>query len=249
MSGGGEQIRPWILIPIYEHGATIGGIVDELASVGLPCLIVDDGSSSPTRAILDEVAERCDWLRLERLSANRGKGAALRHGFRVALEAGATHVIHLDADGQHDVADVPRFVAAIRDDPAALILGKPIFDDSVPSVRLYGRQFSRWSVWLCTRSFAIDDPLCGFRAVPLDATLAAIEDEDLGDRMQFEPGLAVVCYWAGMRIRNLPTRVRYMPGGLSHFDAVRDTLRMARLYVRLLKRSFTAKAQRTQRLR
>ncbi len=244
-----EQIRPWILIPIYEHGATIGGIVGELAGFGLPCLIVDDGSSAPTRAVLDDLAATHDWVRLERLPSNRGKGAALRHGFRLARAAGATHVIHLDADGQHDIGDVPRFVAAIGDDPDALILGKPIFDESVPASRLYGRQFSRWSVWLCTRSFAIDDPLCGFRAVPLDATLAAIENENLGDRMQFEPGLAVVCHWVGMPIRNLPTRVRYVPGGLSHFDAVRDTLRMARLYTRLLKRSFTTEAQRTQRLR
>jgi len=227
---------PWILIPIYDHGTTIEGVIDELAPHGLPCVIVDDGSGPATRAVLDRLARRCDWIVLERLEANTGKGAALRRGFRVARERGATHVIHLDADGQHEIADVPRFVDAIRRDPDALVLGKPIFDDSVPRARLASRQLSRGIVWLCTLSFAIDDPLCGFRAVPLVPTVEVLETEDLGDRMEFEPGLAVVLYWSGIPVRNLPTRVRYLPGGLSHFDSVRDTARMAKLYAHLLGR-------------
>ncbi len=235
--GDSTAVKPWLLIPIFDHGRTIGGVVDELAQHGLPCLIVDDGSGPATRDVLAALAQRHRWLRVERLERNSGKGAALRHGFRSARAAGATHVIHLDADGQHEIADVRRFADAIREDPDALILGKPIFDGSVPRLRLYSRQLSRGIVWLCTLSFAIDDPLCGFRAVPLAATLRALERESLGDRMEFEPGLTVVLYWAGMRVRNLPTKVRYHEGGLSHFDALRDTLRMARLYCSLMLRA------------
>lgn len=231
-----SQPEPWILIPIYDHGTTIEGVIGELEPHGLPCLIVDDGSGPETRAVLDRLAQRCDWIVLERIEVNAGKGAALRRGFRIARDRGATHVIHLDADGQHEIADVPRFVDAIRREPGALILGKPIFDASVPRARLASRQLSRGIVWLCTLSFAIDDPLCGFRAVPLAPTLEVIETEHLGDRMEFEPGLAVVLYWAGVPVRNLPTRVRYHPGGISHFDSFRDTARMAKLYARLLAR-------------
>ncbi len=227
---------PWILIPIYDHASTIVGVVEELARYGLPCLIVDDGSGAETRSVLDGLAQRHDWISVDRVETNGGKGKALRRGFRRARDAGATHVIHLDADGQHEIGDVPRFIEAIREDPAALILGKPIFDDSVPRARLCSRQLSRGIVWLSTLSFAIDDPLCGFRAVPLASTMKLLETERLGDRMEFEPGLAVVLYWSGVPVRNLPTRVRYHPGGLSHFDAVRDTLRMAKLYARLLVR-------------
>ena len=228
---------PWILIPIYDHGETISAVVEELSACGLPGLIVDDGSAAPTRSVLDDLGRRHRWLRIERLSVNGGKGAALRHGFRVAAGAGATHVIHLDADGQHEIDDIPRFVEAIRSEPDALILGKPIFDESVPLLRLYSRQLSRGIVWMCTLSFAIDDPLCGFRAVPLESTLSLLETENLGDRMEFEPGFCVIMYWSGVPIRNLPTRVRYLEGGLSHFDAVQDTLRMAGLYLRLLLRT------------
>lgn len=236
MADAGE-LHPWLLIPIYDHGATIEAVVEGLKRFDLPCLIVDDGSGPPTRAVLAGLAERYEWLRIERVDRNGGKGAALRRGFRVARAAGATHVIHLDADGQHDTADVARFLELIRRDPEAVVLGKPIFDDTVPRVRLYSRQLSRAIVWLCTLSFAIDDPLCGFRAIPLESTLRVLERETLGDRMEFEPGLTVVLYWAGVRVHNLPTAVRYVPGGVSHFDAVRDTVRMARLYSGLLLRA------------
>lgn len=228
---------PWVLIPIYDHGATIGRIVGGLERYDLPCLIVDDGSGAETRAVLDELARRHARLRIERLPANAGKGAALRRGFQIAFDAGATHVIHLDADGQHEIADVARFADAVAAEPEALILGQPIFDETVPRARLLFRQLSRAIVWFCTLSFAIADPLCGFRAVPLAAALAALKDERLGDHMQFEPGLAVVLYWAGIPVRNLPTHVRYLPGGVSHFDAVRDTMRMAGLYTRLVART------------
>ncbi len=230
------ELRPWILIPIFDHGDTITAIVDQIDGIA-PCLIVDDGSGAATRVVLEQLAESNAGVEVHRVDPNGGKGAALRCGFRLACEGGATHVIHLDADGQHELADLPRFIEAIRAEPEALILGKPIFDDSVDRARLYARQVSRAIVWLCTYSFAIDDPLCGYRAVPLASTLALLEKESLGDRMEFEPGLAVTLYWAGVPVRNLPTRVRYLPGGLSHFDGLRDTLRMARLYTRLLARS------------
>jgi len=230
--------RIWILIPIFNHGTTIAGVVRRiLEAVDAPVLIVDDGSDLPTREVLSKLEAVSTRVRVHRLEPNRGKGVALRAGFRLARDGGATHVIHLDADGQHEIGDLPRFVAAVDAEPNALILGKPIFDASVPRVRLYGRQFSRVVVWLCTFSFAIDDPLCGFRAVPLDLALPIVASETLGDRMEFEPGFAVVAYWAGAPVRNLETRVRYLPGGLSNFDGLRDTLRMARLYARLLARS------------
>jgi len=230
----------WILIPIFNHAATIEEVVRQvLEVVDLPCLIIDDGSGPETRSVLDSLQRRRERVSVHRLESNRGKGAALRRGFRIAHDAGATHVIHLDADGQHECADIPRFLAAIAAEPSALVLGKPVFDETVPGLRLYGRQLSRWIVWLCTLSFAVDDPLCGFRAVPLESTLRLLENESLGDRMEFEPGLTVVFQWTGYPVRNLATRVHYLEGGLSNFDGVRDTWRMAKLYGRLLARSLT----------
>jgi hypothetical protein len=108
-----------------------------------------------------------------------------------------------------------------------------VFDASVPRSRLYGRQISRGLVWLFTLSFAIRDPLCGFRGIPLAAALALLDRQRLGERMDFDPELAVRLCWEGLEVVNLPTRVRYPKGGLSHFDVVWDDLRLAGLYLRL----------------
>jgi glycosyltransferase involved in cell wall biosynthesis len=226
-------VRPCLLVPIYDHGDRIGGVLAGLAKHGLPCLVVDDGSGPETRAALRAMAEAHPFVEVLTRPANGGKGVALREGFRAAAERGMSHVLHLDADGQHDPADVPRFLSAMRERPEALVLGRPVFDGSAPRVRLASRQLSVGLVWLATLSTAVADPLCGFRGVPLAPALRVIERVRTGDRMDFEPELAVRLFWEGVPVVNVPTRVVYPPGGLSHFDALRDGSRLAWLYVRL----------------
>jgi hypothetical protein len=114
-----------------------------------------------------------------------------------------------------------------------MVLGTPIFDDSAPVSRVYGRKISRVIVWAETRSRVINDPLCGFRCLPLEPTVRLIRHVRLGSRMEFDPALLVRLVWEGVPVVNLPTQVRYFPGGLSHFDFVRDNIRIAWAYLRL----------------
>jgi glycosyltransferase involved in cell wall biosynthesis len=223
-----------VVIPCYDHGSTVPQVVEALAPTGLPCLLVDDGSGPATRVALEDLAKRLPFVELLRFDQNRGKGAALKAGFRAGAARGWTGAIHLDADGQHDPADVPRFADAMRRSPEALVLGVPLFDASVPKRRLYARQLSRGLVWAACRSRVIPDPLCGFRGMPLAATLAVIDRVATGDHMEFEPEIAVRLVWAGVEVVPLPTRVVYLPGGLSHFHFSREYPRLARLYLRLL---------------
>lgn len=227
-------MNPCLLIPIYDHGPTIAAVVDSLAPAALPLLIVDDGSGAATRRVLDDLAAGRDWVTIERLPANRGKGGALKAGYRAAHARGFSHAVQLDADGQHDAGDVPRFLATMRRHPQALVLGSPVFDDSVPRHRLYSRQLSRGLVWLATLSFRVRDPLVGFRGIPLAPTIALLERMPMGDHMEFDPELIVRLFWEDVPIHNLETRVIYDPQGLSHFDVVRDDLRLAWLYARLV---------------
>jgi glycosyltransferase involved in cell wall biosynthesis len=227
-------MKPCLLIPIYDHGETIGAVVDSLEYLDLPCLIIDDGSGSDTRHELERIARHYEWVTVERREQNGGRGAALRCGYRLAAELGMTHAIQLDADAQHDARDVPRFLEAAHKNPEALILGEPIFDDSAPAIRVYGRRLSQWLVWLESFSFEIHDPLCGFRCFPLESTLRLIDENPLGDRMEFDPEIIVRMLWAGVPIWNVPTHVQYHAGGLSHFDMLRDNLRIARAHARLV---------------
>ena len=227
------RVNACLLIPIYDHGSTIRRVVESLASADLPLVIVDDGSGPATRAALDRIASDFEWVELRHHAANQGKGVALVTGYRAAAERGFTHVIQLDADAQHEATDVQRFLAVAEENPDALVLGQPIFGEDVPRSRLYGRKLSVGLVWLATLSRDVRDPLCGFRCVPLAPVLRLLDQVPMGRRMDFEPEIAVRLVWMGVPVLNVATRVRYFPGGLSHFDLVWDDVRLAWLYTRL----------------
>lgn len=230
---GGERLNPCLLIPIFNHASTIREVVESLAFAAIPLVIVDDGSSAFTRATLDRIAEDFDWVEVRHHAVNQGKGAALVTGYRIAEERGFTHVVQLDADAQHDASDVHRFLAEAHHNPDSLVLGQPIFDDDAPRSRVYGRKLSVGMVWIATLSRAVRDPLCGFRCVPLAPVMPLLERVSMGRHMDFEPELAVRLLWSGVSVVNVPTRVRYYPFGLSHFDVLWDDLRLAWLYTRL----------------
>lgn len=227
-------MNPCLLIPIYDHKDQIRGVLDDLAGFGLDCIVVDDGSGIETRRVLEAAEKDYRWLEVYHRDVNGGRGAALVSGYRLAAKRGFSHAIQLDADGQHDAEDVPRFVEAIDANPDALVLGTPIFDETVPKSRLYGRQLSRFMVWLTTLSLDVSDPLCGFRGIPLAPTLDLFERVDLGSHMEFDPQLVIQLVWSGVPVINLPTRVVYDSEGLSHFDLVRDNLRLVGVYTRAL---------------
>lgn len=238
-----------VVIPCYDHGRTVGAVVEALAPTGLPCLLVDDGSAPPTAAVLDGLAARHAFVTLERHATNRGKGAALKTGYRAAAARGWSGAIQLDADGQHDPADVKRFAEAMQAHPGALVLGVPVFDASVPRARLYARQLSRGLVWLACLSRVIPDPLCGFRGIPLAETLRILGRARTGDRMEFEPELAVRLVWEGVPVVTLPTRIVYPPGGLSHFSLATDYPLLASLYLRLVLGALPRAVMRRRRVR
>lgn len=227
-------MNPCLLIPIYDHGETIGGVVESLEAQSLPCLIIDDGSGAATSLELQRIEAEHEWVSVHRRERNGGRGAALRTGYRLAASRGYSHAVQLDADAQHDPDDVPRLLEAAQKDPSAVVLGRPVFDASAPALRMFGRKFSQVLVWLETLSFDIKDPLCGFRCLPLEATVRLLDAHPLGDRMDFDPELAVRLYWEGLPIVSVPTRVRYHEGGLSHFAAGYDSWLIAKAHARLV---------------
>ena len=229
-----RAVEPCLLIPIYNHGATIPAVVDSLSGYGLPCRIVNDGSDAATTRTLHELEARYSWVEVRHRPQNGGRGAALRTGYFWAAEQGFSHALQLDADGQHDARDVPRLLEASQKDPGALVLGRPVFDESAPAIRMFGRKFSQGLVWLETLSFAIEDPLCGFRVFPLEPTLRLLRQDPLGDRMDLDPEIVVRLYWDGVPIRSVPTHVVYHEGGLSHFRAGYDSWLIAKAHARLV---------------
>lgn len=227
-------MRAVVIIPFYRHERAIAATVAAIKACGLPCILVDDGSGAAAWPVLEHLAaqERA-WLTLLRLPVNQGKGAAVMAGMQAAADAGYSHALQIDADGQHDIGDVPRLLAAAAAEPSALITGVPRYDASVPRARLYGRYLTHAWVWLHTLSLQIRDSMCGFRVYPIAPALAVWRRMRWGRRMDFDTEILVRLYWSGVPVIGLPTRVTYPADGVSHFDLLRDNLRIAWMHTRL----------------
>jgi glycosyltransferase involved in cell wall biosynthesis len=226
------EFRPAAIVPTFDNPRTVREVVQRLRENLADVIVVDDGSGPAARDVIADLG-RSGMARTIRHDVNRGKGAAVKTGFAMARSLGFTHALQIDADLQHDFGDVPRFLAAARNNPEAVVLGSPVFDDTAPRARLIGRKIAIFWTNLETGGRQVVDPMCGFRVYPL-APLAGLR---CGDRMDFDVEVAVRLVWRGVTALNLPTKVRYLTaeeGGVSHYRMVRDNLTMVWLHTRLV---------------
>lgn len=223
-----------LLIPHYNHERQFIAFLPQLVASGLPCIIVDDGSSEQSLVALKAALTQYDNVYFFAQRSNRGKGAVVKAGFVHARALGFTHAIQIDADGQHDVADLPHFIAASRASPEAIICGKPTFDDSAPKARVYGRKVTDVFVAIETLSLKIKDGLCGYRVYPLAAMENILDRFFIGSRMNFDTDMLVKAVWLNIPLTFINTRVIYPEQSVSHFNYMRDNLLLIRLHTRLL---------------
>ncbi|MEO9493227.1 MAG: glycosyltransferase [Vibrio splendidus] len=227
-----SNYKACFLIPCFNHGATMPSVVSSLLNFKLPIIIVDDGSELETKQLLTPLADSPS-VTLVTLHQNQGKGGAVKAGIKKAQQLGFSHAIQIDADGQHDLEALPALVEASQAKPQRLISGQPVYDDSVPKARLYGRYATHIWVWIETLSLSIKDSMCGFRAYPINQTQAVLSKYDVGSRMDFDIEILVRLYWEGCDIDFVETRVIYPENGISHFDALWDNVKISWMHTRL----------------
>jgi glycosyltransferase involved in cell wall biosynthesis len=222
------------VIPVYNHPRTIGAMVGAVRAHGLRCVLVDDGSEPGCAAVLQALAQQhAGAVTLLRLERNQGKGGAMMAGLREALRQGYTHALQIDADGQHEAADIPRLLALAAQRPLAVVTGVPVYDHSVPRGRLVARYVTHVWVWINTLSTRIRDSMCGFRVYPLAAVVDLIEHTSMGRRMDFDCEVLVRLHWRGVEIVGQPTRVQYPQDGVSHFRLWLDNVLISRMHALL----------------
>jgi glycosyltransferase involved in cell wall biosynthesis len=231
---GTSRFSPCVVVPVYNHTAAVLPLLARLRLLDLPCILVDDGSGTADHEPLVEAQRRqAAWVEMVRHPENRGKGAAVITGLRVAAQRGFTHAVQIDGDGQHRPEEIPRFLDVARRKPQALIIGRAVFDTSVPTVRKIGRYATHIWVWINTLSRDIRDGMCGLRVYPVVATLAVADAVALGSRMEFDVEVAVRLSWQGVPVISLATPVIYPRGGVSHFRLWHDNLRISAKHAQL----------------
>jgi glycosyltransferase involved in cell wall biosynthesis len=225
-----------VLIPSYNPGPKAIETVQAARSQWTPVWVVVDGSTDGSAERLEALARQDTGLRVLQLPRNCGKGAAVLQGARAAAQAGFTHVLTMDADGQHPSELIGQFMASSQAEPGALILGEPLFDASAPRVRVQGRKISNALANLWTFWAGIHDSLFGFRVYPIAPLVRVMSHQPWMRRFDFDVEAAVRLCWRGLRPRNLPAPVRYFrpeQGGVSHFNYWRDNLLLTWMHARL----------------
>lgn len=229
-----------ILLPSYNSGKMLAQTVRSALRVWSDVWVVIDGSDDGS----DLDLPYHDGLRVIRRSENGGKGAAVFDGLAAARQAGFTHALIMDADGQHDASCITSFISSSRELPESMVLGAPRFGPGAPLERIWGRKIANFLVRRLG-SRVIGDSLFGFRLYPIEPLWQVMQATRHMRGFDFEPEAVIRMAWLGTDIRNLSVPVRYFrksEGGISHFNYGRDNLLLARMFVRLgltsFKRSF-----------
>lgn len=229
--------RRGVVIPSYNSGPLLEQTVRAVMAVWQPVIVVIDGTTDGGDVPVIRMAQEEPGLHVLAQNGNTGKGAAVFAAFNYAVDRGLTHAAVFDADGQHDPADLPEFMAAAREHPLALVMGEPQFGDDAPGSHVLGHLLANFCTKIETLRPRLGDSLFGLRVYPLLATIKAMKRIRGGRRFDFDTQMAVRLPWLGVPTINLPARVRYPRADrIRHFRYVRDNLLLIRVHLWLLLR-------------
>lgn len=223
-----------IIIPCFNHHQALPDLLAKIDAYALPIVIIDDGSDAETKSALQSLNTQNSKLTIVTHKQNQGKGGAVMSGLYYAQQYDFSHAIQIDADGQHDLDDIPVLLELSKKYPKALISGEPMYDESIPKGRLYGRSLTHFWVGIETLSLTKKDTMCGFRVYPVKACCELFYKQKFGLRMDFDIEIMVRLCWQGVAVKFFKTKVVYPDNGISHFQPFKDNVRISWLHTRLV---------------
>ena len=222
-----QSHRICIVVPTYNNAGTLSRVVSEILNYSSDVIVVNDGSTDSTKDILNAFSSS---IHLVSYDKNRGKGTALKLGFKKAIELGYDYAITIDSDGQHYPSDIPLFVKAIVENRGALIIGqRDLSNVDINGKSAFANKFSNfWFAVQTGRKLA--DTQTGYRAYPLKHLYGL---GILTSRYEAELELLVFSAWNGVNIVSIPIRVYYPPQSerVSHFKPALDFTRISILNI------------------
>ena len=195
--------RICVIVPTYNNSGTIADVLSRIYKVTQNIIVVNDGSNDNTKYILQNIGFSLTIVEYEQ---NRGKGYALKCGFRKALSMGFRNAITIDSDGQHFPEDIPILVDAYREHPGALVIGvRNLSQDNMPGSNTFANKFSNF--WFTVQTLVkLDDTQSGYRLYPI----SRIKNSWIfTSRYEAELELLVFSAWHDIDIRQVGVRVYY----------------------------------------
>lgn len=217
-----RRLKCAVMIPTYNNAGTVCHVIEEVKAFCYDVIVIDDGSTDSTAALLDRV----EGVIRTGYTPNRGKGRAIRCGLECAARHGFDYVISIDADGQHYADDIPAFVEELERDPGSLVIGaRSLSAENMPSKNTFANRFSNFWYHVETGS-RLDDTQSGFRLYPVRALQ---QMHFFTSRYEFEVEVIVRAAWRGITVKNIPIKVYYPPQGerVSHFRPGKDFTRIS----------------------
>lgn len=218
-----KDLKACVLIPTYNNHRTLQRVLDGVLEYTDDILVVNDGSTDATKSILQSYTN----IHCLHFNENKGKGVALREGFKKAVELTYDYVITIDSDGQHFPSDIPVFLEALENHPTGellLIGARNMSQEGVPSKSSFGNKFSNFWFWFET-GIKLDDTQSGFRLYPLKHLKAL---KFYTTKFEFEIEVIVKAAWRDVEVKNVPIQVLYDESErVSHFRPFKDFTRIS----------------------
>ncbi|MFL9844648.1 DUF2062 domain-containing protein [Flavobacterium rhizosphaerae] len=215
-----NQLNCCVIIPTYNNSKTLKRVIDGVLQYTGNIIIVNDGATDNTPHILAQYTN----LTVLTQPQNKGKGKALRYGFKAAIQAGYDYAITIDSDGQHFPDDIPVFINALQEQGEVLLIGsRNMEQEGVPKKSSFGNKFSNFWFWFET-GIKLTDTQSGFRLYPLKK----IPKKYYTPKFEFEIEVIVRTAWKGVPVKNVPVKVLYdMDERVSHFRPFMDFTRIS----------------------
>ena len=217
-----EKLKVCVLIPTYNNHKTLKRVIDGVLQYTNHIIVVNDGSTDSTKSILQDYHNQFVVLNLPQ---NKGKGNALRTGFKFALEKGYHYALTIDSDGQHFPHDIPAFIEVLKQKskPVLIIGSREMEQDGIPKKSSFGNKFSNFWFWFET-GIKLNDTQSGYRLYPLKF----IPKKFWTNKFEFEIEIIVRTAWKGIDVMNIPIDILYDPNErVSHFRPFQDFTRIS----------------------
>jgi glycosyltransferase involved in cell wall biosynthesis len=217
-----KNLKCCVIVPTYNNSSTLPYVINDLLAYTENIIVVNDGSTDESKIILEKYTS----ISVINLEQNKGKGNALRTGFKFAVAKDFDYAITIDSDGQHNANDLSKFIDILKSEPGTLVIGaRNMEQDSVPGKSSFGHKFSNF--WFRVETgINLPDTQSGYRLYPIKAL-----DKMLffTSKFEFEIEVIVRAAWKGIPVKCIPISVYYAPKGerVSHFRPFKDFFRIS----------------------